>query len=219
MEPSATHSAVPQPIGGVYSLGGSIVSHLIPLPLLHAGEGSSFPGLVPSDDVVDHDSVMAVKPGDSGVVIGYQVDELTRTWSAEQFVARSHIYPGFTGKVSSLTHFPLEPGCEDYAFLDQAVANIEQGLDSILTDSLETPDLDTSLQESDAITSSVSSGFLHSVSTISEFQASTPPDNISLNSANRKVDQSLSVFRLVWVPLHMLLLTQSSSFSSPGCPG
>ena len=30
VEPSATHSAVPQPIGGVYSLGGSIESHLIP---------------------------------------------------------------------------------------------------------------------------------------------------------------------------------------------
>ena len=235
-EPSATHSAVPQPIGGVYSLGGSIESHLIPLPSLCDGEGSSFPGLVPSDDAVNPDSVMGIKPGDSGVEIGYQVDEFTHTWSAKQFVACSHIYPGFTGKVSSLTHFPLEPGCEDYAFLDQAVADFEQGLDSILTDSLETPDLDTSLQESDAVTSSVSSGFLYSVSTISDnsklqlapsihthklwcqarallapvsmatkmsasklihyfsshpatfgFRASTPPDNISLNSANRKV--------------------------------
>ena len=261
VEPSATHSAVPQPIGGVYSLGGFIESHLIPPPLLHAGEGSSFPGLVPSDDVVNPDSVMAVKPGDSGVVIGYQVDEFTRTWSAERFVACSHIYPGFTGKVSSLTHFPLEPGCEDYAFLDQAVADFEQGLDSILTDSLETPDLDTSLQESDAVTSSVSSGFLHSVSTISDnskpqlapsihtrklwcqaralltpvslatkmsaskliryfsshpaafgFQASTPPNNISLNWPTGRLISLFQIFRLVWVPLHMLLLTQSSSF-------
>ena len=168
VEHSATHSAVPQPIGGVYSLGGSKESHLIPPPSLHDGEGSSFPGLVPSDDVVNPDSVMAIKPGDSSVVIGYQVNEFTHTWSAEQSVACSHIYPGFTGKVSSLTHFPLEPGCEDYAFLDLAVADFEQGLDSILTDSLGTPDLDTSLQESDAITSSVSSGFLHSVSTISD---------------------------------------------------
>ena len=107
-EPSATQSAVPQPFGGVYSLGGSIGSHLIPLPSLCDGEGSSFPGLVPSDDVVNSDSVMGIKPGDSGVVIGYQVDEFTCTWSAEQFVAHSHIYPGFTGEVSSLTHFPLE---------------------------------------------------------------------------------------------------------------
>ena len=178
-------------------------------------------------------------------VIGYQVDQFTRTWSAEHFVAHSHIYPGFTGKVSSLTHFPLEPGCEDYAFLDQAVADFEQGLDSILTDSLKTLELDTSLDGPDAITSSsVSSGFLHSVCTLSDnskpqfapsiqthklwcqaralhapvslatkmsasklicyfsshpaafgILASTPPDNISLNSANRKADQSLLDFQ------------------------
>ena len=137
-------------------------------PSLHDGKGSSFPGLVPSDDAVNSDSVMGIKPGDSGVVIGYQVDEFTCTWSAEQFVAYFHIYPGFTGKVSSLTHFPLEPGCEDYAFLDQAVADFKQGLDSILTDSLKTPELDTSLEELDVITSSVSSGFLCSVSTLSD---------------------------------------------------
>ena len=42
---------------------------------------------------------------------------------------------------------------------------------------------------------------------------STPPDNISLNSANRKVDQSLSDFQTgVGAALHMLLLTQSNSF-------
>ena len=40
------------------------------------------------------------------------------------------------------------------------MADFEQGLDSILTDSLETPELDTSLDEPDAIPSSVSSGFL-----------------------------------------------------------
>ena len=199
---------------------------------------------MPSDDAVDSESVVGIKPGHSGVVIGYQGDEFTRTWSAEQFVAHSHIYPGFTDKVSSLTHFLLQPGCEDYVYLDQAVADFKQGLDSILTDSLETPELDTSLKEPDAITSSsVSSGFLHSVSTLSDnskpqlapsirtrklwsqarallapvclatkmsasklicyfsshpaafgFWASTPPDNISLNSAKRKVDQSLSDF-------------------------
>ena len=199
---------------------------------------------MPSDDAVNSDSVLSVKPGDSSVVIGYQIDEFTHTWPAEWFVACSHVYPGFTGKVSSLTHFPLESGCEDYAFLDQAVADFEQGLDSILTDSLKTPELDTSLKEPDAITSSVSSGFLPSVNTLSDnskpqlapsihtckpwcqarallapvslatkmsasklihyfsshhaafgFWAYTPPDNISLNSANRKADQSLSDFQ------------------------
>ena len=79
-----------------------------PSAFLHDGEGSLFQVWLPSDDVVDSDSVMGIKPGDSGVVIGYQVDEFTCTWSAEWFVAHSHIYPGFTGKVSFLTHFPLE---------------------------------------------------------------------------------------------------------------
>ena len=48
-KPSSTHSAVPQPshlFGGAYSLGGSVESHLIPLPSLHDREGSSFWGLV-----------------------------------------------------------------------------------------------------------------------------------------------------------------------------
>ena len=71
-EPSATQSAVPQPshlYGRAYSLEGSAESHPIPLPSLHDGEGSSFPGLVPSDDTVNSESVMGIKPGDSGVVI------------------------------------------------------------------------------------------------------------------------------------------------------
>ena len=90
---------------------------------------------MPSDDTVDSESVMGIKPGDSGVVIGYQVDEFTHIWSAEWFVVHFHIYPWFTGKVLSLTHFPLKSGCEDYAFLDQAVADFKEGLASILTDS------------------------------------------------------------------------------------
>ena len=85
---------------------------------------------------------MGITPGETGVVIGYQVDEFTHTWSAEWFMGCSHIYCGFTGKVSSLTHFPLELGCEDYSFLDQAMADFEQDLDSSLTDSLGTPELD-----------------------------------------------------------------------------
>ena len=111
--------------------------------------------------MVNSDSPMDIKPGDSGMVIGYQVDEFTHTRSAEQFVVHSHIYPGFSDKVSSLTYLPLELGCEDYSFLDQAMADFEQGLDSILTDSPETPELDTFLDEPDVIPSSVSFGFLH----------------------------------------------------------
>ena len=68
----------------------------------------------------------------------------------------------------SHTHIPLESGCEDYSFLDQAVAGFEQGLDSIHADSRETLEWDTSLKEPDVIISSVSSGFLHLVSTVSD---------------------------------------------------
>ena len=61
--------------------------------------------------------------------------------------------------MSLLTHFPLEPGSEDYSFLDQAIADFEQGLNFILTDSIETLELDTSLDEPGGITSSVFSVF------------------------------------------------------------
>ena len=43
-------------------------------PSLHSGEGS-FPDLVPINDMVNSESVVDMKPGDSGVVIGYQVGD------------------------------------------------------------------------------------------------------------------------------------------------
>ena len=88
-EPPATQSAALQPFqlyGWPYNFGGSADSHLIPPSSLHDGEGSSFPGLVPSDDIVNSESAVGIKPCDSGVVIGYQVDEFIHTWSAEQLV-------------------------------------------------------------------------------------------------------------------------------------
>ena len=64
--------------------------------------------------------------------------------------------------MSSLTHFPFEPVSEDYSFLEQAVADFEQCMDSILTNSVKTHELNASFGELDGVTSSVSSGFLHS---------------------------------------------------------
>ena len=89
-------------------------SHMITLPSLHDGEGS-FPGCVPPNDLFNTVSVVDIKPGDFGVVIGYQVGTFTHTWLVKHFVAELHMYPGFIGKVSTLTHFPHEPGCEDYS--------------------------------------------------------------------------------------------------------
>ena len=42
---------------------------------------------VPPDDTVNSESVMDVKPGDSDVVIGCQLDEFSCILSAECFVA------------------------------------------------------------------------------------------------------------------------------------
>ena len=146
-EPSAIWSDVLQPFhlyGVAYSFGGLAESHLILSLSLHSREGYSFLDLVPPDDAVNCESVVEVQASGSGVVIGYQIDEFAHIWFTEQFVAYSHIYPGFMGKMSSLNHFPLELGCEDYSFLGQEIAYFEQGLVSILTDSIETLELDTS---------------------------------------------------------------------------
>ena len=64
------------------------------------------------------------------------------------------------GKVSTLTHFPLVPGCEDYSFLDRAAKDFEHGLDSILAHTIDKPKVDTSFDKAIAMPSSVSSRFL-----------------------------------------------------------
>ena len=82
--------------------------------------------------------------GYSDVVVEYLV-EFTCTWLMGHCIAQSHIYPGFTGEVSTLVHSPQEPECEDYSFLDQAVENFEHCLDSIIMHSVDTPNLMHSL--------------------------------------------------------------------------
>ena len=84
-EPLATQSAALQPFnhyGWAYHQ-----SHPITSLSICGGEGSSFPCSFPPNDMVNSDSVVGNKSSDSGVVIGYQVDEFTFTWSAEHFVA------------------------------------------------------------------------------------------------------------------------------------
>ena len=46
-----------------------------------------FPGGIPPDDSGNAESVMGIIPGDSGVVMGYQVDECIHTWSVKCFIA------------------------------------------------------------------------------------------------------------------------------------
>ena len=108
-------------------------SHPIPLCFLQGEERSTFPGSAPPYDTVYLESVVGIRHGDSNMVIRYQAGEFAHTMLAECFVALMHTYPGVTGRVTTLTHFPLKQGCEDYS-LDQAVEDIEHGLDSILMD-------------------------------------------------------------------------------------
>ena len=72
------------------------------------------------------------------------------------------------GKVNTLSHFPLEPGCKDYSFLDQAVEALSMVMILSLWTSMDTPELYGSLDEVDAMHSSVSPSFLCLVSTISD---------------------------------------------------
>ena len=65
------------------------------------------------------------------------------------------------GKVSTLIHFPLEPGCEDHYFLDQTVKGFEHGLGYIFTDSTDTPELDAFFNEAEVMHSLFSAGFLN----------------------------------------------------------
>ena len=71
------------------------------------------------------------------------------------------------GVNTNISNFPLESGCEDYSFLDLAVKDFQHVLDFILTDSINTPTLDASFDEVNAMPLAVCSGCLCLVSTIS----------------------------------------------------
>ena len=84
-ESSAAHLVVPSlssNIVGHTALGAS-QSHLIPQPSLHGSEESSFLCSAASDDTVNSESMVGVKPGDSGFMVGCQVDELSAQYWEE----------------------------------------------------------------------------------------------------------------------------------------
>ena len=68
-----------------------MVGHTAELPNLSTFPtwwwGVFFPGYVLPIDIVSAKSIVDVKHGDSGVVIGYQVSEFTCNWLAECFIA------------------------------------------------------------------------------------------------------------------------------------
>ena len=94
--------------------------------------------------MVNSKSVVGIEPGNSGMVIGYQVDESIHlvSWVLHR---NDHTDTQVHGQVSVLNQFPIEPGCEDYSFLDKCVKDIEHCLDSVLKDSVNTLELDAYL--------------------------------------------------------------------------
>ena len=130
-----THSAVTQPFNKycrAYSFWGLAEGHQILPPSPHVGEQSSFPDYAPP-----------VTQLNSGVLYCL-ITHLT--W--------------FHGK-GTLNHLLLEPGCEGYAFLDQAVKDWTWSWFSI-----DTLKLDESFDEADAMPFPVSSWYICSGSTI-----------------------------------------------------
>ena len=64
----------------------------------------------------------------------------------------NHTLPWVHKQGVNINPYPTwTPGCDAYSFLSQAGADIEDGLDSILTDFIKTPELDVSLHKPDAI--------------------------------------------------------------------
>ena len=72
-------------LGIQLTLGGFADSHPIPQPPIHGRVRYSF--LIMLNPMAELTPlVVGIKPGDAGVVIGYQVDELTLTWLVKFFV-------------------------------------------------------------------------------------------------------------------------------------
>ena len=95
------------------------------------------------------ESVVGMKCGDPGVVIGYQVNVFTYAWSVECFLASSHIYAGFSGSVLTLSH--LNHGVRNTLW-----NKLLELLSMVLIPSLltaETLELDASLDEADTMPS------------------------------------------------------------------
>ena len=112
-------------------------SHLIPLPSIDGSE-ESFAGVLPSSDPVNSESVVGLKPGYSGIAIGYQVDNFTHTWSME-ILLLDHKFT-----LGSWARCQLKPTSKSnwvvrvIHFFDQDVKEFEYVLYSIFTDFIET---------------------------------------------------------------------------------
>ena len=108
--------------------------------------------------MVKSESVVGIKPGDSHVMIGYQVDNFLPP-GQQSTPLLDHAFILVQVKCPHQPTSHLNQVVRIY-FLDQMFEDLEHGLVSVLTDSVNTVELDASFDETDGIPSSVSSGFL-----------------------------------------------------------
>ena len=112
--------------------------------------------------MVNSESVVGIKPSDSDMtgwwIYSHLVDE-------ELHCSITHLSWFLRQGVNTN---PLEPQCEDYSFMDQEVKGFGHGLNFILTDSVNTPELDVSFDEANVMPFSFSSEFPSLVNAISD---------------------------------------------------
>ena len=138
-----------------YNFRGSAENHPVHPTSLYGMEWSFL-------DLVLTDDMLLVKPGDPHVMIGYPVHAFTCIWLTEHCMFMNNTFvPGSWVRCHLSFPFPLELGFYyDYSFFRPSFWG--KGLDPILTDSVETPDLNVTF------TSSVFSRFQCTISTISD---------------------------------------------------
>ena len=81
---------------------------------------------------------------DGDAVVAYDTNSLTGTWSATRFSSCTVVPFTYQGRVAPISSFPLEPGCDNYNFLEQEVQAHRESLPDICVN---VPTLQTGLDE------------------------------------------------------------------------
>ena len=128
---------------------------LYPIPGLAALFGQNDAGLPPSLDLMDTMRVVVAFAdcAVSGTLVPYDFSGICQL--CHGFFLGTFFWKW--SRCSVWTHFSLQPGCEDYYFIDKTVA--EHGFNSVLTNTSERPKVDICFDKFDATTSPVCSGF------------------------------------------------------------
>ena len=125
--------------------------------------------------------------------LGISLMDLLAYGQWRTLIAQSHIYLGFMWKKSTLTHIPLGPWCENNLFWTRHWETLSMVL-ILSTWSPDTPELNASFNEADAMPSSVSSGYLHWLGTIF---GNSGPQHAPSTKSNKLWCQTRALFQPV----------------------